>query len=141
MKTLKLSTAKRLQEHLKDVEVEYYYATAVWKSAVLTESPPTWRRMVNRKLVKTCFYKTLTLEEALDFLPDNIKISSEIYTLRLEKKGIYYLCQKNKEYMDNNWVKCTVGYFKHLTKELMQWKTLLIAIDRMINHLLDNNLI
>ena len=128
MKTLKLSTAKRLQEHLKDVEVEYYYATAVWKSAILVQST-THRRMVNRKLVKTCFYKTLTLEEAIDFLPRFVNWWYLTLTCIWKSKKKWWVIFY-KDYRTNL-----------LTVKDIFWETPLIAIEKAINGLLDNNLI
>ena len=76
------------------------------------------------------FYKTLTLEEALDLLPENIWD----YRCYMVKMDWLYYCWYQR--MPNTWV-----WKKYLVDWELKSETLLEAVEQMIEYLLDNNLL
>lgn len=124
--TINFKLAKRLNDEglLEGVETKYYYDD---KFLIKKE-------MVDLKNYKQLWLiKTLTLSEAIEFLPAHIKQ----YKLRWTKwdeanpywpriwYSVYYVCEYNWKILDS--------YFT--------WKTLLEAISNMIEYLLNNNLL
>lgn len=112
MKTLSLETSKRLEPFLENVETEYFYSTE-WTLNKLLE----WDHRYLRN-------KTLTLEEAIEFLPSHhcCKINDLEQVERLTG---------NKE--DKYWM--IIGDI------WLYWNTLLEAVEKMIIYLLDNDLL
>ena len=109
MKTINFELSKRLNDLwlLDDIETEYFYRT--WDNVLYNWNPWDWPNWI----------KTLTLEEAIEFLPD------------------WYMVLKN------NW-KFIIENLNDYINPLYKWKhfnTLLEAIEDRIEYLLDNNLL
>jgi len=167
IKTINLELSKRLQEYLEGVETEYVI-TDYWKiyysneiriintedknSAMYWEWKPYWK--FSDKVHPVCLsstkhydwiFKTLTLEEAIEFLPWSIIKDNKVYNLSFWKNIVFYLWKESKDHIDNDWIKCYLSYWSYLTfkdtENIIQWKPLLEAIESMITHLLDNNLL
>ena len=118
MNTLTLETSKRLAPYLTDVDTEYVidFEWVVWElKYAISEDDMFWYNWYD---------KTLTLEEAIEFLPVRIK-NDIIHINKIENS--YSI-----EYW-NLWFKLKWSYHN--------WKTLLEAIEKMINYLLDNKLL
>lgn len=122
MKTINFELSKRLNELLllDDIETENWYfnwdLNWLFKNKFIPDKSH-WEVI-----------KTLTLEEALEFLP--------LIIIFKEKISEQIQIRKNS---DNNW---TIRYYSF--DELIlwtKWKTLLEAIEKMITYLLDNNLL
>ena len=113
IKTINFELSKRLTEwgYLDNIETEYemndYWKIVIWESD----------------------YKTLTLEEAIEVLPNNFSLDNYWYHLQMGKKYIWYF--KNVTYCLNS---------KNPIQEFT-WNTLLEAIEKMLEYLLDNNLL
>jgi len=110
MKTLNFKLSKRLNEAwiLDDIETEE--TIFVW-----------WKAWED-------FIKTLTLEEAIDFLPKTIQ-DWDLYWLQIN-------WQSNWEY----WIRYN-NYAIRQFIHVQHWKTLLESIEKMLEYLLDNNLL
>lgn len=108
MKTLKLETVKRLQEYLKDVETEFAFD---WETVF--QISEHWFQPDKQ-------FKTLILEEAFEFLSNNIWWFRFEYDQNLKCEEMYWIC---------DWV---VDAY---------WETPLEVVEKMINYLLDNKLI
>ena len=129
MKTLSLETSKRLRLLLDNIETEYsYYQVYIdrWDCPdwpLTTEDIFTKNEFINRQkelsLIFIC--KTLTLWEAIEFLPERIIWNR---CLEMTKNRISYI---------ENYYDMEYPDFK--------WKTLLEAIEKMIIYLLDNDLL
>lgn len=127
MKTISFELAKRLNEKwlLDNIETEYIF---YWWNPDELNTTISWYKKQN--IYEKCLWdiKTLTFDEAIEFLPK--KISFEDYDLFLfldffEKKLFYWLYSDLDEYNIS---------FKY--KE-----SLLEAIEEMLKFLLDNNLL
>ena len=118
MKTISLELSKRLNELwlLDNIETEYIYRRFPTNTEfeLTNEKEDYWLKPEE-------IYNTLILEEAIEFLPETI---CDDYVLCISKKGVYY---------DN--------YFKEPIKRFTEWESLLDAIEKMIEYLLDNNLL
>jgi hypothetical protein len=125
-KVISLELAKRLAPYLENIETEYFYDN-------------NWEAYIYDKYNKYKLYiKTLTLEEAIEFLPKQIKVkeyyNSTEYSIKkwylqiefIEKYMIFYINNKNIS--------------ESITKAFY-WKTLLEAIQQILTYLLDNNLL
>lgn len=131
-KVISLETSKRLAPFLKDIKTEYFWFYHVdWEYELMkcSDMQDTYNFGADEK--------TLTLEEAIEFLPIEIKW----YTILLWKSGQEHILTKtinNKYYTVwyfikwNNWLKIL---------ERVTWKTLLEAVEKMIIYLLENNLL
>jgi len=127
MKTINFELSKRLTEwlYLDNIETEFKYYK-MWDEYIL--------------LHKTEFYKsdwdnikTLTLEEAIEFLPIYIKRK---YKFNCEKFNNIIPFSNMKK-----WDKYWVSYIYNWEWYIQYSKTLLGAIEKMLEYLLDNNLI
>lgn len=153
MKTINLELSKRLQKHLKNIETEYIYADnwlAVWKFILVKQ----WY-----KLNESNYYKTLTLEEAIDSLPIKIWWDFILTINRMvwEEKGTFTSLISENKIESLNYIISYIRDFKEiyevvwdywefweeLFKESLigDWKTLLQAVEIMLECLLDNNLL
>ena len=116
MKTINFELSKRLNDLwlLDNIETEYCY-NIDWDLLSWFYAKKEYNQIV---------YKTLTLEEAIDFLPT--------YILKHKRAKKYFQIYRNKDWY-NIWY------------EFIHWefskKTLLEAIEKMIEYLLDNNLL
>lgn len=122
-KTISFELSKRLSEwwYLDNIETEYCYIEH-FKNIHLLESNDNL--VIRFKKDWWTKYKTLTLEEAIDFLPATINRKS----IGINKRwGVY-----NVEYIEN---------YYDMDCYSATWKTLLEAIEKMIEYLLDNNLL
>jgi len=132
-KTISLELSKRLIPFLKGVETEYAYVDR--SEEYFIEASDEDKK---HKIFKNIFvlekvdweyweFKTLTLEEAIEFLTDNMwKTSIETLKVWQYTDDKHYRVSCNKyEWIIYNW----------------DWKTLLQAIEKMLECLLDNNLL
>lgn len=117
-KTISFELSKRLNELwlLDDIETEYiYWYNLYWEwdvyELVLSKEYPFTK----------VDYKTLTLEEAIEFLPFIEKSALEI-----KKHQKYYSI-----------------WYPLISKKInfIHWNTLIVTIERLIEYLLDNNLL
>ena len=117
MKTINLELSKRLASYLEDMETEYYLEYTQW--AYLPQNDATFEEWTD--------IKTLTLEEIIAFLQNNmIRYDIDVrYTPRINK--IIYK-EENKENLTT-------------IETNIMWETLLEAIEKMLEYLLDNNLL
>lgn len=124
MKTINFELSKRLNDLwlLDDIETEYFYYKPykdkdkwhIWPNSIVY-----W--------IDRWDIKTLTLEEAIEFLPKKLEvetISFQEMILFMNKNEIWYYCRDLQDTI--------INYI---------WKTLLEAIENMITYLLDNNLL
>jgi len=133
MKTISLELSKKLNEwwYLEGVETEYNWCfNDNWEYFIANSNKIEW-------------IKTLTLEEAIEFLPrthtslkNDFRVELEwyisLYRLHIFTVGIWN--QKwAVDYIDSVW--------KRLWIWQKLWETLLEAIEAMIEYLLDNNLL
>lgn len=119
MKTINLELSKKLQEHLKDIETEYYYEAWLRGKYFLEE----WISSFDKD---NWDIKTLTLEEAIEFLPETIILNDhEEVELSLYKRWVSYDYFWFEEY----------GSLKFFEDEA----SLLQAIEKMLEWLLNNN--
>lgn len=121
MKTISLETSKRLD--LKDIETEYAYFET-WNLFNVEEI--FWSKSWIEEW--DGFIKTLTLEEAIEFLPEIIKFNWDKCRFTIIKLDLWYMIQIRPEMWAWNWASET-------------WKTLLEAVENMLIYLLDNNLL
>jgi len=123
-KTLNFELSKRLTEwwYLDNIETEYHY-TVCW----------LWKKIKSWKLEYTEDIKTLTLEEAIDFLPEYI--CEDCYELIIKKKEIFYI----NRFKPNNCYE-VITMDRYLPARF-KWETLFEAIEKMIEYLLNNNLL
>jgi len=117
MKTLNLELSKKLAPYLEEVETEYNWCFDYnWKYYIANSNKIEW-------------IKTLTLEEAIEFLPKRYK--------PLYEKDKYYVC---KMVILDTWYCFEIcDEFTWKIDKTFCWKTLLEAIEKMIEHLIDNN--
>jgi len=133
MKTITLELSKRLAPYLEDVDTEYWLEiyTSDWED--INEAPedfwnlyPIWNTRADTS-VSYKQIKTLTLEEAIEFLPKKHPKYKEYYLrMMLYDKTWdveYWMCEP----CETMWGAC--------------WKTLLEAIEKMLEYLLDNDLL
>jgi len=120
MKTINLELSKRLAPYLENIETQKYTDwnfTFYWRT--LEHQFKLWTENKNN------YYKTLTLEEAIEFLPE--RISGWDLELAMNKTRVAYVmlwdCSPNE----------MVNYYS--------WKTLLQAIEKMLEYLLNNDLL
>ena len=112
---------KKLQPYLEDVE--YMIFLDNWEPSLFEEMPAIY---------KDRFIKTLTLEEAIELLP------SYIYWDNWQKLNIYY---KKEDEEEVEYI-CYLKEFKDLRAyEFFKSKTLLQAIEKMLEYLIDNDLL
>ena len=112
MKTISLELSKKLAPYLDGVKTEYNWCfDDSWEYFITNSNKIEW-------------IKTLTLEEAIEFLPWYLYLPS------LFKDKLFLLITK--------WDGYYIEYWDYIFKE---WKTLLEAVEKMIEYLLDNNLL
>jgi len=118
-----LELLKKLAPYLEDVETEYYIDVN-WN--ILNIHWP-------EDLTKDIWIKTLTLEEAIETV-----LPKYIFTDKKENLTIRSWISENIEYWN-------IGYFNIVTNETslkeVKWETLLQAIQKMLEYLIDNNLL
>lgn len=120
MKTINPELSKRLAPYLEDAETEYFFYWNTDKEAL----PIEWYE--TQESVKK-YIKTLTLEEAIDFLPQSID---------KWKDGEYYLNISKWDWVHS----VDYHYYEREDQEILiycDWKTLLEAISKMLEYLLD----
>jgi len=135
-KTINLELSKRLAPYLEGVETEFAYIWTMSRDLVKDEYI---EKPVAKWQIRASYFsplpdiKTLTLEEAIDFLPyrQNQKWRVDrVHTLSIFKKQDDYFVAY---YWEINW------FLEEI--KIQNGKTLLEAIESMITHLLDNNLL
>lgn len=130
-KTLSLETSKLLQEKWLLDEIETEYVWVINWDIITTSTSKTIKELYAHPLVEIpewfTTYKTLTLEEAIEFLPRIIN-DKWIYITKwiMEKYCMAYVDNDMEQDDIDNWT---------------DWKTLLEATEKMINYLLTNNLL
>jgi len=122
MKTINFELSKRLTEwwYLDNIETEYCYSSYKWENDfILLE----WYKYntINEDWDEYDMIKTLTISEALDFLPNNIYWCKNLQMGKQEARYTYW--------DEDDWAIYFYG------------ETLLEAIEKLITHLLDNNLL
>jgi len=146
-KTISLELSKRLQKYLEWVETEYMYfewTYIAWDNKEYIEDKMTLILFNNLPWIieqysekfddnTITIYKALTLEEAIEFLPKSIKKERYVnapwtynYNINIYYNNMYricYSCYEKREDFES------------------KWKTLLQAIEKMLEYLLDNDLL
>jgi len=120
MRTINLELSKKLAPYLKEVDTEYIWVDIQWCIDIIKTN--NWLDEFDY------ICKTFTLEEAIEFLPKTVK-DWYIYWLQINWKS-------NLEY----WIR----YNNYAIRKFIysqRWKTLLEAIEKMLEYLLDNNLL
>jgi len=125
---------KKLAPVLEDIETEYSLSiNKDWSKIISVIDYYQWDY---NKLLHP--YKTLTLEEAIEFLPEEVKLKNQspleltIKKYWKDRWKIYYFQNKFKyTYSDKDY--CTIESFDN-------WQPLLPAIEQTIKHLIDNKL-
>ena len=141
MKTINFELSKRLNERwlLNNIDTEYLiYKNKKWIVSIEENKKLTTWTSFN-EIQKECIalkeeiYKTLTLEEAIEFMPIYIKWK---YKFNYEKfnKVVPY---SNMRKWDKHWIKYTYNWEWYI----QYWKTLLEAIEEMLEWLLNNKLL
>lgn len=118
MKTISLETSKKLQPYLKDIETKKVYICHS-DGYDLEDYNHYWPWDI----------KTLDVEEAIEFLPDVIDEDGVLKSLGISKTAIYYEIYYSNNNLHNN------------TSIYIDEPELIEALDKMINHLIDNNLL
>ena len=116
MKTINFELSKRLNELglLDDIDTEYYIDE---ENTIYSNSCIGYE--------DAYIVKTLSLEEALEFL----------------KNEIWIACDFSIRNVHNMWWKLEWCFEEPEPNIFIKWKTLLEAVEKMIEFLLDNNLI
>lgn len=139
MKTLSFELSKRLNELklLDNIETKFLYSKK-WKIYDKLETGPYTYGMI----------KTLTLEEAIEFLPEKIIDAEWGWINRDWAKWSRWPCNIWFNFFkeirnQNEWIiwKIQIKDFDNCELDLVVWKTLLERIEKMIEYLLDNNLL
>ena len=112
METINFELSKKLNELglLDDIDTEYYH-NKLWMTVI--------DKYDRKGKEKEWHIKTLTLEEAIELLPDCIEITKH----------------------NNDKDKYLIDYNSDDYNESFYWKTLLEAIENVLEFLLDNNLL
>lgn len=122
MKTINLELSKKLAPYLEGIKTEFIYNDMWW----IEEN--RWNTKELNEFPNV--FKTLTLEEAIDFLPFKIEMMNVKYLLEIQKRiNIYYI-----EYFNTR-------NDRYVTNKNISWKTLIEAIEKMLEYLLDNKLL
>jgi len=132
-KTIWIELSKRLAPYLEGVETEYKYIQTqrgFWDVA----SCNLYKSSNTTKIWKAI--KTLNLEEVIEFLPSTLSEWSNHYEMTIKRWTTW---------ISNYIVKYVYVFDKHkrnLHSESCEWnEPLLIAIEKMLEYLLDNNLL
>lgn len=127
MNTINLELSKKLSPYIKDIITENIY-NEDW----ICEKN-LWTKL---ELKKFKCIPTLTLEEAIEFLPTSFKYNSDTSYLIMWRINTWYYI--NYEY--DGWDDANDSNL--LVKKPIYWyKTLLEAIEQMLEYLLINNLL
>jgi len=139
MKTINLELSKRLAPYLEGVETEYFYQE--YKRYVWDGEVKNWNDWILCNRENATFYehqdiKTLTLEWAILLLPATLSEWSNHYEMTI-KRGTAWI---------NNYIVSYVYVFdkhkKNLCNKYCEWnESLLVAIEKMLTYLLENNLL
>jgi len=148
-KTLNLELSKRLTPFLKGVETEYAYVDR--SDELFIEASDEDKK---HKIFRNIFvlekvnweyweFKTLTLEEAIEFLPRTHTSIKWDFRIEIEKHiDIYRLTIYTVDFANEKWgVDYISSDWKRLWIWQKTWKTQLEAIETMLTYLLDNNLL
>jgi len=128
METISLELSKRLAPYLEDVETEFFYYNDVEydiNNYVLLDT----KEELFKKFLQWHDFKTLTLEEAIEFLQTNIAWIYDIVSAESTQWN-YFECNYYKDWPN-----------KDKPFDVVSWKTLLEAIEKMLEYLLDNDLL
>jgi len=117
-KVLSLETSKKLAPYLENVEAENIYRIEDKTGRTFITYWNLFDTYIGYK-----DYKALTLEEAVEFLPTSINGHNQ-EMFKMEKNQYW-----------NEYMFCYWNFIN------MQWKTLLEAIEKMINQIIDNDLL
>lgn len=127
MKTITLELSKRLAPYLEDVDTEYWLEiyTSDWED--INEAPedfwnlyPIWNTRADTS-VSYKQIKTLTLEEAIEFVRNKLKNTKYNLEIRLASDG--YLIELSYPF------------------RIFIWEKLIEATEKMLEYLLDNELL
>ncbi len=130
-KTISLELSKRLTEKglLDDIDTEYFYWN--WKESWYSLRKK-WEARNIHFIKNEWDYKSMNLEEVLDFLPVRIKINWEVWHLDIFKRFSWKKIKVHMYYIDySSW------HFRKENKYITD-TTLLGAIEKMLEYLLDN---
>jgi len=153
MKHLKLGLCKELEEKgkLKDIETEYVYAQCYIDRGDCPEWPiidvivftkgEFKRRKEELGLIFIC--KAPTLEEALEILPRTHTSLKWDFRINITKSiELYRLTMYTVDFANERWA---FDYISSVWTRLWiwqkTWKTQLEAVEKMLEYLLENNLI
>jgi len=143
-KCINLELSKKLAPYLKDVDTEY----------ILQQLPnhnKNW--WLKERVVKNWnwvwrMYKTLTLEEAIEFMPYIIDLWEHSYWLEISKIQKWYHINYSADISEiENWEDEFWNTFETIFNSVpyknlhLFWGTLLEAIEKMLEYLLDKNLL
>lgn len=124
---------KKLQPYLEDVETEYnkikleHNKTGInYKIELSSKNPKDYMFYKEH-------YKTLTLEEAIELLPETFFVEWIRMWWYIFPEYIWEFTQKYKM--------SVCEYWTHNQYELFNWVTLLQAIEKMLEYLIDNDLL
>lgn len=117
-KVISLEASKQLEEYMPE-EVTYYYDIHMED---ITENPN------HKDLDEWYYYKTLTLEEAIDMFPSWFQYKWDKCYIWIARLDLWYITQIRDSTNKWNWKTIT-------------WKTLLEAVEKMLLFLLENNLL
>jgi len=135
METINLELSKRLAPYLENEETEYcYIKKTILKKDFFKVVKVDYKDDEESNYVGIDYWicKTLTLEEAIEFLPKTFGVRFDKDNPRTCLK-IYFIWSWNISYSCTEYIwKCTIE---------LHWKTLLEAIEKMLEYLLDNNLL
>lgn len=129
MKTLSLEMSKRLEKYLIWIETEYIYYKLFEEEKISICTSKLYNK-------ENCvaYYKTLTLEESIEFLPKNIEWCNPIIRIEKEKENV------DISYWNEDW-ETFYAWDTFSSTSYKRWESLLQAIEEMLNYLLTNNLL
>ena len=134
-KVLKFELSKRLNYLwlLDNIETEYWYKKDLWEMKVFTLNK------YHKDFQELCI-KTLTLEEAIEFL---IKQKITFIDIIMPITNRHYHTINSIRYFNNwkLWEIFTRGDEDWYTDVEIYWKTFIEAIEKMLEYLIDNNLL
>lgn len=126
-KTISFELSKRLNELWLLDNIETKYVINIETKELLTNDYVNFPSIYDTK--------TLTLQEAIEFLPYRIKNNQNFYLLHFRKTEVFWVNQFNIDYYKWDNYNIWLFYWE------INWETLLESVEKMITYLLDNNLI
>lgn len=134
MKTINFELSKKLNDLwlLDNIETKYFYnAFYIWDDT-FEDKDYKWEKWINKYNKYKDSIKTLTLEETIEFLP----IQIDNYYFVLWKNDGWYWCNYLEKDEDELYILNKALFINNCNKT-----TLLEAIEKMLEYLLDDNLL